>query len=197
MSLIHYSSREIDCKIVFYGPGLSGKTSNLRHIYDNTNPESSGQFVSVKAEKTHTLFFDFLLIHLGNLNGFNLKANLYTIPAKTFYEESKKLILNGLDGIVFVADSKVERMEANIESMENLRKDLSLLDMDINYIPLVMQYNKRDLPDTMPVDEMNRLLNAGGVPSYEAVALNGEGVFESLKGVTGQVTAKIHNYLLT
>lgn len=196
MPLIHYSSREIDCKIVYYGPGLSGKTTNLRYIYDHTDPEGRGPFISVKTEKAHTLFFDFLLIYLGDINGFNLKVNLYTIPAKTFYEESKKLIMNGLDGVVFVADSQVERMEANFVSMENLKKDLSLSDMDINYIPLVIQYNKRDLPDTMPVDEMNSLLNTRAVPSYETAALNGEGVFEALKGVIGQVIDKLNSYLI-
>lgn len=195
MPLIHYSSHEIECKVVYYGPGLCGKTENIRYIYNNTNQDSRGQFVSISTEKERTLFFDFLLLYLGNLSGFNLKVNLYTIPAKTFYEESKRLIINGLDGVIFVADSQVTRMNANIESMENLKKDLSLLDMDINYTPFVLQYNKRDLPGIMPVDEMNRLLNPAGVPAYEASAQTGEGVFESLRGVTDQVVEKLHSYL--
>lgn len=195
MPLIHYSSHEIECKVVYYGPGLCGKTENVRYIYNNTNQDSRGQFVSISTEKERTLFFDFLLLYLGNLSGFNLKVNLYTIPAKTFYEESKRLIINGLDGVIFVADSQVARMDANIESMENLKKDLSLLDMDINYTPFVLQYNKRDLPGIMPVDEMNRLLNPAGVPAYEASAQTGEGVFESLRGVTDQVVEKLHSYL--
>lgn len=195
MPLIHYSSHEIECKVVYYGPGLCGKTENIRYIYNNTNQDSRGQLVSISTEKERTLFFDFLLLYLGNLSGFNLKVNLYTIPAKTFYEESKRLIINGLDGVIFVADSQVTRMNANIESMENLKKDLSLLDMDINYTPFVLQYNKRDLPGIMPVDEMNRLLNPAGVPVYEASAQTGEGVFESLRGVTDQVVEKLHSYL--
>lgn len=195
MPLIHYSSHEIECKVVYYGPGLCGKTENIRYIYNNTNQDSRGQFVSISTEKERTLFFDFLLLYLGNLSGFNLKVNLYTIPAKTFYEESKRLIINGLDGVIFVADSQVTRMNANIEGMENLKKDLSLLDMDINYTPFVLQYNKRDLPGIMPVDEMNRLLNPAGVPAYEASAQTGEGVFESLRGVTDQVVEKLHSYL--
>ncbi|MBI5193069.1 MAG: gliding-motility protein MglA [Nitrospirae bacterium] len=197
MPLIQYSTHEIECKVIYYGPGLCGKTENVRYIYNNTNPESRGQFASITTEKERTLFFDFLLLYLGNLSGFTLKVNLYTIPAKTFYEESKRLIINGMDGVIFVADSQVARMDANIESMENLKKDLSLLDTDLNYTPFVLQYNKRDLPGIMPVDEMNRLLNPAGIPAYESVAQKGEGVFESLRGVTDQVIVKLHNYLLT
>lgn len=195
MPLIQYSTHEIECKVIFYGPGLSGKTENIRYIYNNTNPESRGQFASISTEKERTLFFDFLLLYLGNLSGFTLNVNLYTIPAKTFYEESKRLIINGLDGVIFVADSQVTRMDANILSMENLKKDLSLLDMDINYTPLIIQYNKRDLPGIMPVDEMNRLLNPAGIPAYESTAIKGDGVFESLKGVTDQVVVKLQNCL--
>lgn len=191
MPFIHYSSREINCKIVYHGPGLCGKTSNIRYIYNNTSPESRGKLVSIATETEHTLFFDFLPIFLGALNGFKLKFHLYTVPGQIFYEVSRKLILKGVDGVIFVADSQVERMDANIESMDNLRRNLLEQDMDINYTPLVLQYNKRDLSNIMPVEEMDKLLNFRGVSLYEAVAVKGEGVFESLKDVTRQVMAEL------
>lgn len=191
MSFIHYSSREINCKIVYYGPGLCGKTSNIRYIYSNTNPESKGKLVSIATEAEHTLFFDFLPIYLGALNGFKLKFHLYTVPGQIFYEASRKLILKGADGVVFVADSQVARMDANMESMDNLKRNLSEQEMDINYTPKVFQYNKRDLSDVMPVEEMNKLLNFKEAPVYEAIAVKGEGVFESLKEITKQVISEL------
>ena len=191
MSFIHYSMKEINCRIVYYGPGLCGKTSNIRFIYNNTNPESKGKLVSIATETEHTLFFDFLPIFLGTLNGFKLKFHLYTVPGQIFYEASRKLILKGVDGIVFVADSQVERMDANIESMDNLKRNLSEQDMDMNHTPIVLQYNKRDLSNVMPAEEMNRLINPGGMPLYEAVATKGDGVFESLKDVTRQVITEL------
>lgn len=191
MSFIHYSSKEIHCKIVYYGPGLCGKTANIRYIYSNTNPESKGKLVSIATETEHTLFFDFLPIFLGTLNGFKLKFHLYTVPGQIFYEASRKLILKGVDGIVFVADSQVERMDANIESMDNLKRNLSEQGTDITYTPLTLQYNKRDLSNIMTAEEMNRLLNPRDVPLYEAIASKGDGVFETLKDVTRQVLAEI------
>ncbi|HAS17856.1 MAG: gliding-motility protein MglA [Nitrospirae bacterium RIFCSPLOW2_12_42_9] len=191
MSFIHYSSREINCKIVYYGPGLCGKTTNIRYIYNNTNPESKGKLVSIATETEHTLFFDFLPIFLGTLNGFKLKFHLYTVPGQIFYEASRKLILKGVDGIVFVADSQVERMDANMESMDNLRRNLTDQDIDINYTPLALQYNKRDLPNIMPIPEMNGLLNTREVSQYESIASKGEGVFETLKDVTRQVISEL------
>lgn len=195
MPLIHYDSREIDCKIIYYGTGLCGKTSNIRYIFNHTNPESRGTLVSIDAEQERTLFYDFLLIFLGTIKGFNLKFHLYSVPEKTFYADSKKLIMNGLDGIVFVADSQVEKMDANMESMETLKKELTSQGMDINYIPLAIQCNKRDLPNIMPVEEMKGLLNPCTVPLFESSAIKGEGVFESLRGVTVQVVEKLHNHL--
>lgn len=191
MSFIHHSTREINCKIVYYGPGLCGKTSNIRYIYNNTNPESKGKLVSIATEAEHTLFFDFLPIYLGTLNGFKLKFHLYTVPGQIFYEASRKLILKGADGVIFVADSQVERMDANLESMNNLKRNLAEQEMDINYTPLILQYNKRDLPNMMPVEEMNKLLNFKEIPVYEAIAIKGDGVFESLKEITKQVISEL------
>lgn len=191
MSFIHHSTREINCKIVYYGPGLCGKTSNIRYIYNNTNPESKGKLVSIATEAEHTLFFDFLPIYLGTLNGFKLKFHLYTVPGQIFYEASRKLILKGVDGVVFVADSQVERMDANMESLNNLRRNLSELEVDINYTPLVLQYNKRDLLNVLSVEEMNKSLNFKEAPVYEAIAVKGDGVFESLKEITKQVISEL------
>ena len=195
MSFIHYSLREINCKIVYYGPGLCGKTSNIRYIYNNTSPESKGKLISIAPEKEHTLFFDFLPIFLGTLNGFTLKFHLYTVPGQIFYEASRKLILKGVDGVVFVADSQVERMDANIESIDNLRRNLLEQEVDVNYIPLTLQYNKRDLPNIIHVEEIDALLNFRGVPYYEAIAIKGEGVFESLKDITRQVITRLKTAL--
>jgi len=191
MSFIHHSTQEIDCKIVYYGPGLCGKTANIRYIYNNTNPESKGKLVSIGAEAEHTLFFDFLPLYLGTFNGFKLKLHLYTVPGQIFYDASRKLILKGTDGVVFVADSQVERMDANLESLNNLKRNLAEQEMDIKYIPLVFQYNKRDLLNVMPVEEMNRLLRFREIPVYEAIAVKGEGVFESLKEITRLVISEL------
>ncbi|MFQ5887281.1 MAG: ATP/GTP-binding protein [Candidatus Hydrothermarchaeales archaeon] len=191
MSFIHYSSQEINCKIVYYGPGLCGKTANIRYIYNNTDPESKGKLISIAPETDRTLFFDFLPIFLGSLNGFTLKFHLYTVPGQIFYEASRKLILKNVDGIVFVADSQIERMDANIESMDTLKKNLAEQDIGINHTQLVLQYNKRDLANILPVDEMNKLLNPTGVSYYKAVAIMGEGVFETLKEIVKQVVAKL------
>lgn len=182
MSFINYSSREINCKIVYYGPGLCGKTTNLQCIYDKTNPEAKGKMISLATETDRTLFFDFLPLELGQIRGFKTRFHLYTVPGQVFYDASRKLILKGVDGIIFVADSQIERMEANIESVQNLEQNLSEQGYDINKIPFVMQFNKRDLPNIVPVEELQRELNNKFyAPWFEAIATTGLGIFDTLK----------------
>ena len=181
MSFINYSSREINCKIVYYGPGLCGKTTNLVYIYNKTNPEAKGKMISLATETERTLFFDFLPLSLGEIRGFKTRFHLYTVPGQVFYDASRRLILKGVDGVVFVADSQVERIEANIESLDNLRVNLSDQGYNPDKLPFVIQYNKRDLPNAMPTAEMDKRLNKFGVPTFEAVAYTGEGVFPTLK----------------
>jgi signal recognition particle receptor subunit beta len=183
MSFINYSSREINCKIVYYGPGLCGKTTNLQFIYNKTNPELKGKMISLATETERTLFFDFLPLALGQIRGFKTRFHLYTVPGQVFYDASRKLILKGVDGVVFVADSQVERMEANIESLDNLRVNLSEQGYELDKISCVIQYNKRDLPNAADLGEMQRLLNPGNLPEFEACATTGQGVFETLKAV--------------
>ena len=183
MSFINYSSREINCKIVYYGPGLCGKTTNLQHIYQKTNPEVKGKMISLATETERTLFFDFLPLALGEIRGFKTRFHLYTVPGQVFYDASRKLILKGVDGVVFVADSQIERMEANIESLDNLKVNLKEQGYDLAKIPYVIQYNKRDVPNAAPLAELRRLLNPGGAPEFEACATTGQGVFETLKAV--------------
>src|SRR5499425_1061230 len=181
MSFINYSSREINCKIVYYGPGLCGKTTNLQYIYNKTNPEAKGKMISLATETERTLFFDFLPLSLGEIRGFKTRFHLYTVPGQVFYDASRKLILKGVDGVVFVADSQIERLEANQESLDNLRDNLKEQCYDIEKIPLVMQYNKRDLPNASPVEELTKLLNYRARPEFLATATNGFGVFDTLK----------------
>jgi signal recognition particle receptor subunit beta len=183
MSFINYSSREINCKIVYYGPGLCGKTTNLQHIYAKTNPEVKGKMISLATETERTLFFDFLPLALGEIRGFKTRFHLYTVPGQVFYDASRKLILKGVDGVVFVADSQVERMEANLESMDNLKVNLQEQGYDLGTLPYVVQYNKRDLPNAAPLEEMQLLLNPTKIPEFEACATTGEGIFETLKAV--------------
>jgi len=183
MSFINYSSREINCKIVYYGPGLCGKTTNLQHIYNKTNPELKGKMISLATETERTLFFDFLPLALGQIRGFKTRFHLYTVPGQVFYDARRKLILKGVDGVVFVADSQIERTEANIESLDNLRVNLAEQGYDLDKITCVIQYNKRDLPNAAPLEEMQQLLNPKGLPEFEACATTGQGVFETLKAV--------------
>lgn len=187
MSFINYSSREINCKIVYYGPGLCGKTTNLQFIYQRTNPDAKGKMISLATETERTLFFDFLPLSLGKIRGFQTRFHLYTVPGQVFYDASRKLILKGVDGVVFVADSQIERMEANLESLDNLRGNLAEQGYDLDKIPCIIQYNKRDLPNAAPIDEMKRQLNPRGLPDFEAVARAGDGVFETLKAVAKSV----------
>lgn len=191
MSFINYSAREINCKIVYYGPGLCGKTTNLQLIYRKTRPESKGKMITLATETERTLFFDFLPIALGDIKGFKTRFHLYTVPGQIFYDASRKLILKGVDGIVFVADSQVERMDANIESFENMKINLEEQGYKLEQIPYVIQYNKRDLPDIVPVAELKQVLNTTGVPDFEAVAFDGTGVFETLKAVVKQVLIEL------
>lgn len=183
MSFINYASREINCKIVYYGPGLCGKTTNLQHVYQKTAPEAKGKMISLATETERTLFFDFLPLALGEIRGFKTRFHLYTVPGQVFYDASRKLILKGVDGVVFVADSQEERFDANIESLDNLRVNLEEQGYDLDRIPFVVQYNKSDLPNVTPLEELRALLNPRGVPEFQACATTGEGVFETLKAV--------------
>jgi mutual gliding-motility protein MglA len=217
MSMINYASREINCKIVYYGPGLGGKTTNLEHIYRKVSPNTRGKLISLATETERTLFFDFLPVDLGTIRGFNTRFHLYTVPGQVYYNASRKLILKGVDGIVFVADSQAERMEANLEAMQNLYDNMAEYGYDITRMPFVLQYNKRDLPNASSVRELQESLNPGWevadpsrrratpnpdhagemlieqLPSgewlervtyFEAVAVEGDGVFETLKAVS-------------
>jgi signal recognition particle receptor subunit beta len=191
MSFINYSAREINCKVVYYGPGLCGKTTNLQHIYNKTNPDLKGKMISLATETERTLFFDFLPLALGQIRGFKTRFHLYTVPGQVFYDASRKLILKGVDGIVFVADSQIERMEANLESFDNLRVNLKESGYDLDKVPYVIQYNKRDLPNAAPLEEMRQILNPAGVADFEASAMTGEGVFETLKAVAEAVLSDL------
>jgi mutual gliding-motility protein MglA len=181
VSLINYSSREINCKIVYYGPGLCGKTTNLQHIYSRVPQETRGKMISLATEMDRTLFFDFLPLELGQIRGFRTRFHLYTVPGQVYYNASRKLILKGVDGIVFVADSQIDRFDANVESLVNMHDNLAEHGLAAEKIPVVMQYNKRDLPRVVSVGDLERELNPQGSPFYEAVALRGTGVFDTLK----------------
>ena len=217
MSFINFAAREINCKIVYYGPGLCGKTTNLQWIYDKTNPQAKGKLISLATETDRTLFFDFLPLDLGTVRGFKTRFHLYTVPGQVFYDASRKLILKGVDGVVFVADSQLERMEANQESMQNLYDNMAEYGYDITRMPFVIQYNKRDLPNAASIAELQAALNPGWevtepgrqravvdpyhlgeslveqIPTgewveranyFEAVAVSGDGVFDTLKAVS-------------
>jgi len=184
MSFINYMAREINCKIVYYGPGLCGKTTNLQYIYERTNPEAKGKMISLATETERTLFFDFLPLSLGEIRGFKTRFHLYTLPGQVFYDASRKLILKGVDGVIFVADSQLERVEANEESVENLRTNLAEQGYSLEKIPYVIQYNKRDLPNVVTVEELRALINPTNVPDFEANARSGTGVFDTLKAVS-------------
>ncbi len=219
MSMINYASREINCKLVYYGPGLGGKTTNLEFVYNKVAPTARGKMISLATETERTLFFDFLPVDLGTIRGFKVKFHLYTVPGQVYYNASRKLILKGVDGVVFVADSQVERMDANIEAMQNLYENMSQHGYDLTNIPFVIQYNKRDLPNAAPIDELQAALNPGWpvtdptkqqptpdpfregewlitqqdgqwierAPSFEAVAVTGDGVFDTLKAISKSV----------
>jgi mutual gliding-motility protein MglA len=191
MTFINYASREINCKIVYYGPGLCGKTTNLQYIFDSTAPQARGKLISLATETDRTLFFDFMPLELGTVRGFKTRFHLYTVPGQVFYDASRKLILKGVDGVVFVADSQEERMDANIESLYNLDENLRAQGYDPEKIPYVLQLNKRDLPNVLPIEEITAELRRNGEPVIEAVASSGPGVFDTLKAVAKQVLTEL------
>ncbi len=191
MTFINYASREINCKIVYYGPGLCGKTTNLQHIYDSTAPQAKGKLISLATETDRTLFFDFMPLELGTVRGFKTRFHLYTVPGQVYYDASRKLILKGVDGVVFVADSQEERMDANIESLYNLEENLQTQGYNLMDIPYVLQLNKRDLPNVVPTDELAAELLRKGEPIFEATASQGVGVFDTLKAVAKQVLTEL------
>ena len=191
MTFINYASREINCKIVYYGPGLCGKTTNLQYIFDSTAPQARGKLISLATETDRTLFFDFMPLELGTVRGFKTRFHLYTVPGQVFYDASRKLILKGVDGVVFVADSQEERMDANIESLYNLEENLKSQGYDLLKIPYVLQLNKRDLNNIVTVDELAAELQRKGEPVIEAVAATGAGVFDTLKAVAKQVLTEL------
>ena len=191
MSFINYLSREINCKIVYYGPGLGGKTTNLEYVYGKVSPSTRGKLISLATETERTLFFDFLPVDLGTIRGFRTRFHLYTVPGQVYYNASRKLILKGVDGVVFVADSQIDRMEANLESLENLQLNLSEQGYQLEKVPYVIQFNKRDLPNIAPTQELRELLNPLNVPDYEAVASRGTGVFDTLKAVAKLVLQEL------
>jgi signal recognition particle receptor subunit beta len=182
VSFINYAAREINCKLVYYGPGLCGKTTNLQFIYSRVEPSTKGKMISLATETERTLFFDFLPLELGTIRGFKTRFHLYTVPGQVFYDASRKLILRGVDGVIFVADSQIERMESNIESLENLEANLAEQNLTLERLPFVLQYNKRDLPNVVPIEELQAALNPRNAPWFEACARTGIGVFETLKG---------------
>ncbi len=191
MTFINYASREINCKVVYYGPGLCGKTTNLQFIFDSTAPASKGKLISLATETDRTLFFDFMPLELGTVRGFKTRFHLYTVPGQVFYDASRKLILKGVDGVVFVADSQEERMDANIESLHNLEENLQTQGYDLMKLPYVLQLNKRDLPTALPIADLTGELQRKGEPVLEAIASTGVGVFDTLKAVAKQVLTEL------
>ena len=191
MSFINFAAREINCKIVYYGAGLGGKTTNLQYIYQKTSEQQKGKMISLATETERTLFFDFLPLDLGNVRGFKTRMHLYTVPGQVFYDASRKLILRGVDGIVFVADSQQERMDANLEALDNLMSNLDEHGYNFERIPYVLQLNKRDLPNVLAVDQLKRELQRKSEPVIESVAFQGLGVFETLKEISKQVLVEL------
>jgi signal recognition particle receptor subunit beta len=191
LSFINFAAREINCKIVYYGAGLGGKTTNLQFIYEKTGEQQKGKMISLATETERTLFFDFLPLDLGSVRGFKTRIHLYTVPGQVFYDASRKLILRGVDGIVFVADSQEQRMDANVEALENLMANLREHGYDFNKIPYVLQLNKRDLPNILPIDLLSTELRKKNEPIVEAVAFQGVGVFETLKEIAKQVLTEL------
>jgi signal recognition particle receptor subunit beta len=184
MALVNYAAREINCKIVYYGTGLGGKTTNLKYIHSQLAPTTRGELISLATETERTLFFDFLPLDLGSVQGFKTRFSLYTVPGQVEYNASRKLILNGVDGIIFVADSDVMRSRDNVESLQNMIDNLAEYSLTLDNIPWVLQYNKRDLANALPIERLEKELNIRGVPSFEAVASEGLGVFATLKAIS-------------
>ena len=193
MSLVNYATREITCKIVYYGPGRSGKTTNLHYIYSQVPSDRKGQMVSLATQTDRTLFFDFLPLDLGTISGFTTRFQLYTVPGQVYYQTTRRLVLQGADGVVFVADSQSRQLEEDIESLQDLHANLAEHGVDARSVPLVLQYNKRDLPPDLllPVPALEDALNFRGVPSFEADALHGAGVFETLRSISELVLRRL------
>ncbi len=191
MPFINFATKEINCKIVYYGPGLSGKTTNIKWIYDHIKPENKGEMITLATETERTLFFDFVPIEVSNVKGFKVRFHLYTTPGQIIYQASRKLILKGVDGVVFVADSQEERHDANLDTLDDMVENLKEYDIDIEELPLVFQYNKRDLPNILPVEVLRKDLNRWDRPDFEAVATKGIGVLETFKEITRQVLKKL------
>jgi len=191
MAFINHLSKEINCKVVYYGPGLCGKTTNLQYIFEKTAPQAKGKMISLATETERTLFFDFLPLDLGKVKDFKVRFHLYTVPGQVFYDASRKLILKGADAVIFVADSQPERLEANQESVDNLRSHLGEYGVSTDQIPYVVQYNKRDLPNVMTLEELRAAINPAGYPEFEASARSGPGVFDTLKGAAKLVLGKL------
>jgi signal recognition particle receptor subunit beta len=191
MSFVNYQTKEINCKIVYYGPGLGGKTTNIQHIYQKTSGGAKSKMISLNTENERTLFFDFLPLNLGEIRGFKTRFHLYTVPGQVFYEASRKLILRGVDGIVFVVDSQVERLEDNIKSFEGLKLNLEDQGYDIDKVPIVFQWNKRDLPNVLSEEDLAKRFNTNKYPSFASVASEGTGVFETLKMISKLVLLNI------
>ncbi|MCD6454792.1 MAG: GTPase domain-containing protein [Candidatus Aminicenantes bacterium] len=191
MALLNPRQKELICKIVYYGPGLGGKTTNLKYIFEHTSPMSRGELVTLNTQGDRTLYFDVLPLNLGTIKGYKIRFQLYTVPGQVFYSESRKIILRGVDGVVFVADSQQERMDANIESLEDLQENLRQYDYSFANLPYVLQLNKRDLPNIVPAEEMKKILVLKGEPVVEAVAIRGIGVMETLKEVSKLVLLKL------
>ncbi len=191
MPFINFATKEINCKIVYYGPGLSGKTTNIKWIYDHIKPENKGEMITLATETERTLFFDFVPIEVSNVKGFKVRFHLYTTPGQIIYQASRKLILKGVDGVVFVADSQEERHDANLDTLDDMLENLKEYDIDIEDLPLVFQYNKRDLPNVLPVEVLRRDLNRWNRPDFEAVATKGIGVLETFKEISRQVLQKL------
>ncbi len=191
MAFINYAAREVNCKIVYYGPGLCGKTTNLQFIYEKTDPRNKGKMISLATETDRTLFFDFLPLDLGTIRSLKVRFHLYTVPGQVFYNASRKLILKGVDGVIFVADSQEARLDANLESIDNLDKNLKEQGFDLSTIPYVLQLNKRDLPTALSAEELTQELRLKGEPVFEAIAPKGIGVYETLKACAKQVLTEL------
>lgn len=195
--MVNWQDKEIILKIVYYGPALSGKTTNLEKIHENVSPDHRSELVSLKNKEDRTLFFDFVQIDLAQIKGFTPRINLYTVPGQSYYKISRKLVLTGADGVVFVADSAHDRMAANIEAWADMAENMSVYDMSADARHVVIQCNKQDLPKPMTIQEIQRSLNPGNIPLYPAVALKGEGVFETFKAITSVVFSNIAHEFAT
>jgi hypothetical protein len=193
VSLVNFTTREITCKIVYYGPGRSGKTTNLHYIYGRVPDARRGRMVSLATQTDRTLFFDFLPIDLGLISGFSTRFQLYTVPGQVYYNATRRLVLQGADGVVFVADSQARQLDENVESLQNLQSNLLELGIDVRTLPVVLQYNKQDLPRELVLQsaDLDDALNFRGVPSFGADALHGRGVFETLKGISELVLKRL------